>query len=557
MTKRQPEDTPSQATPEEPEAAFYCAEFGLGEAPRLYVGGLGVLAGDLVLEARDREMELLALGLMYRRGFVTSDSHRGSPVDPLDGGFTRVTRDGEPVTAKAGFSDMEVTVQAWEKRYGNTRLILLDTQHPDNTPEAQAIGAHLYDPEPTVKFREEWVLGLASIELLEKLEIRPAIYHLNEGTMAFAVAGLWLKELRDHPERSAAEALAAVKEKVVATKHTIFSGSGSQIERGELESMVGGYLAEHGISFEEFFEHGLMRKRPDTFSANRFLLDNAVRASGVSKLHVAEEKRHHPEGELTSITNGIYLPRWRAENMADASERSDAEIWQRHFHNKSELIAHINDSHGVDLNPSALTVVWARRITSYKRPELLFNDIDRLAKLVSDSERPVQFVLAGVPNPSDPHSVDILERILADVNRSELHEKVVYLPDYSMTTTRKLVAGADVWLNTPVRGQEACGTSGMKASVNGALQFSTKDGWLDEVDAERIGWVLPEEGAEQALYDTFEREIIPFYYEQATYPSRWTALMRQGIELVTNEFNAGRMLDEYRTKLYRPASADS
>ncbi len=534
--------------------AFFSAEYAIEDSLPVYAGGLGVLSGDMVLEAGDQDFPLVGFGLLYRYGFITDSTKPSRQLDPKASGYQLITENDQAVTVDVEFSDGSVTVQAWEKYYGGARVILLDSDHPSNTPEERAIVSHLYEADIITKIREEWILGIASVKFLRHLGLDPMIYHLNEGHTAFVIAGRLLDYRQHHPEVAPEKALEIIKENQVATKHTVLAGSGILVERQQLQSLVAAPLERYGIPFDLFFQCGQWHTDPTRFSANKLLITQTVRQSGVSQIHVQQERADHPEGKLITITNGVHLPRWLARNLAegDFAELSDQELRQRHLDNKRQLIEVVNEATGSRLAVEPLTVVWARRIAFYKRPELLFNDLSRLSELANAAERPIQFVVAGNPNPNDHLALEMLQRILGHTQRPELKDKVVYLPGYSLPTTQRLAAGADVWLNTPIRGQEACGTSGMKASLNGALQLSVSDGWVDEVEPDQIGWILPEDDTETALYDLLQ-EIAALYYDRE--PSGisigWLAKMRLVMKLTRTQFSAARMLSDYSEKLYK------
>jgi glycogen phosphorylase len=282
------------------------------------------------------------------------------------------------------------------------------------------------------------------------------------------------------------------------------------------------------------------------------MLELAHKASGVAKIHVAAEAEAHAGSSLIAITNGVFEPRWRAKEWSKPPlELSDAELWHMHNHNRQKLLVHIAAETGTELDPDILTVVWAWRMTAYKRPELLVSDLKKLEEITKKLGQPIQFIVSGAANPADSVGIDLMNRIITASQMDELQGRLAYLPHYNPASARLLVQGADLWLNTPIRGQEACGTSGMKASLNGALQFSTSDGWIDEVDIEPIGWRLSDTDSSASLYHVLEHEIAPlFYTRENTIPISWVAKMRNNIALIEQQFTAKRMLDEYYEKLY-------
>ena len=313
-------------------------------------------------------------------------------------------------------------------------------------------------------------------------------------------------------------------------------------------------LESHGAAFDELKEFANLPS--GDYSDTKLLMEIVRRANGVSKIHVEAELHDHPTSKLVAITNGVFRGRWAAKNWNESPlALSDAEMWAKHIDNKRALLELIEARTGDRLDPDALTVVWARRMASYKRPELLINDLKRLGKLAHHASRPVQFVVAGRANPTDTVGADLMNRVIAASKSPGLEPRFAYLPNYNPVSAKMLVGGADLWLNTPIRGYEACGTSGMKASLNGALQFSTSDGWLDEVNIGQIGWEVPEHNPAEALYDTLEHTVAPLYYTRNAdgIPEDWIAMMRANIELILNNFTATRMLDDYYAKLYDPA----
>lgn len=534
--------------------AFFSAEYAIENNLPIYAGGLGVLSGDMVLEAGSEGVPLVAFGTMYAYGFDTAGERNGR-LDPLAAGFELLKgASGDTLTASVVCNDRVVLVQGWQKTYGSARIILLDTDNPNNSPDDRQFTHQLYDKNFITELCQEWIVALAAVEFLRLLDIEPSVYHINEGHMAFVIAGLMLEYLKNHPKATLTQAQAATREHVVATKHTILSGAGLFIDRLVFRSITGAAL--RNLDFETFFKLGATESKPEHFSTTKFMLDHARAVNGVSQLHVAREKVAHPGSRLIAVTNGVHRDRWLAQTYHDQDplELDDNELWKRHSGNRGSMVAMINDSLGSQLDPNILTVVWARRIAVYKRPALLFNSLSRLEALVTSADRPIQFILAGKANSGDDEAKRILEEILKYCKMPKLDGRVVYLPGYSVPTTRQLVAGADLWLNTPIRGQEACGTSGMKASLNGALQLSTSDGWIDEVSEDYIGWKLPEKGIEAGIYDYLEQKVAPLFYKrnQDNLPTDWIKQMRQTMELIDRRFTAKRMLANYMAKMYFP-----
>ncbi|HSX02055.1 MAG TPA: alpha-glucan family phosphorylase [Candidatus Saccharimonadia bacterium] len=533
--------------------AYFSAEYSVADSLPIYAGGLGILAGDTVQEAGAQGRSFHAFGLVYHEAFTAGDTDNRPIMGRLSAdGFEIVRNDAnQPLILEIPVSGEMVKVRAWRKYYQTACLTLLDTRLEDNSPGAQKITNHLYDSLPGVMLQQQVVLGLGAIALMENLGIEPDIYHLNEGHMAFVGLAVALRHQRLHPELSLTEAIAAVKPKLVATKHTILAGAGLMLEHNELEAALGPVLAAAKGSAYDLMTLG--GRHDGRFSTTKFLLALTHRANGVSAIHVRSEAEAHPNSPLITITNGVFVSRWRAASLDGTPlEFDDHNLWQMHRENRGLLLDYVKAETGKRFHPDHLTVVWARRMTAYKRPELLVSDLDRLIALAHHSTRPIQFVVAGQANLADSAGLALMNQVIAASRRPELADSFAYLPHYNPMTARLLVQGGDLWLNTPIRGQEACGTSGMKASLNGALQLSTSDGWIDEIEIEPLGWELPVDEPGPALYHILEHEVAPLFYNQsAGLPQGWIKKMRAAIDLTEHQFTATRMLNEYYDRLYQ------
>jgi starch phosphorylase len=532
-----------------PKIAYFSAEFSVADSLPIYAGGLGILAGDIVQEAGAENLEFYAFGLVYHEAFTSGDPNSKPIADRLvDEGFYLMQNSGNStLILPIRFGNRIINVQTWRKDYGATSLMLFDTKINSNSPEDQQITNHLYDGKPGVMLNQQMTLAFASMSLLEYLNIDPDYYHLNEGHMAFVGVTAALHYQRQHPGISLIEAIEALRPKLVATKHTILTGAGLVLTRDVLaDSFRGALLNEHD-DVDIIFSLG--KKADGYFSTTKLLMDITSNQSGVSEIHIQSERIVHPGSRLFATTNGVFAERWRSNNLDSASsELRDADLWTRHIENKVRLLNYVKDQTGADYPQDHLTVVWARRMTAYKRPEFLVSDLERLAKLINDNHRPIQFIVAGTANPSDEIGMELMNRIIMAAQRPDLTTGFAYVPNYNPATARILVQGADVWLNTPIRGKEACGTSGMKASLNGALQFSTSDGWVDEIDIEPIGWALPENASPEELYDILDHQIAPLFYDDH---AGWVEKMKANIKLIEDQFTATRMLKDYYEKLYR------
>jgi len=506
---------------------YFVAEYALSSDAPTYAGGLGVLAGDYLLEAAKEKFPFVLVSLHYD-GF---DAARDGYEEVKDAS-------GKTLVVCVPIEKREVGVRAWIKYFGeNTAAILLDTNVAENSGEDRAICKTLYDSHLYVRIKQQLVLGVGGPEILSCLGVSPKIYHLNEGHTSLTALGIIALEMKT--AGSFSKALEAARKKIVFTKHTIFSDAGLYISSSEFFDYAARFCSAHLLDPKEIFDIGKYEKDEDLFSTTRFGIKMSARRNAVSRLHMEQEKIIHPSSDFSYVTNGIFEDRWR---FCGVKEKSAA---------RSELVKFVREKTGISLDPKALTLVWARRFAAYKRPKLLFTDIPRLKKILFDEKNPVQIVISGKANLADEEGQKMVEMVRGLVS-GELKGKIAYIPDYSLEIAAKLVCGADLWVNTPERGKEACGTSGMKAALNGALMCSISDGWMDEVDWKDAGWVLPEEKTAEVLYGFLEEEIVPAFSrrEKDTTPHNWSSRMEKTVSIVENGFGADRMLADYRKKLY-------
>jgi len=503
------------------EVAFFSLEYALDD--RLpFAGGLGVLAADYLLECGKQGFPLIGVGLAY------------SGIEKLD--FAKIDN-------------------YYLKEFGAAKLFLLDGGELTKVP---------YGPDRATMIRQQAFLGFEGVKLLQKLGIAPEIYHLNEGHTAFVVLAL-IKTSNDQPALPAGGRPTANEDhlgdavpnalnanesgpaheylkyaataderlrwqggtisnklpKIVATKHTVLSVSGLHLTKDELRQILGEVNPEANV--EELYALGSDAKHPEFWSANKFLLRHAAVANGVSVKHVQTEIEVHPNSPLINITNGINPDRWLSPNS--------------HNENKKRMIEFVNSQTGTNLNPEKLTVVWARRLAEYKQPELIISDLEKLAQI------PAQFILAGTARPDDPTQQSMAERLGAAALNPKLRGNFVFLPHYNLEISKILTAGADVWLNTPVVGKEACGTSGMKSGLNGALLVSTNDGWMAQENWEREnsgGFLLGD------IYEVLQNKVCPLWENKEA----WSANMAQIKKLIQEKYLTARMLEDYKRKLY-------
>lgn len=510
--------------------AFFCMEFAIEEELPLYAGGLGVLAGDFLLEAGSHGIPLYGIGLFYHQ-------HLSSP-EIFDFSLIKDSF-GNDLILGIEITKNPVLVKVWSKSYGSATLFLLDTNIKENPPEYRKICEKLYDNNFQNFILQQLVLGIGGIKLLDTLKIQPRIFHLNEGHTSFAILGLFGKHKR----------IFNLPETIVSTKHTIFSAAGTYIPKDIFNSLLFYFCQKNQLDIEKVFLGGSSELHPNHFSTTKFLISFSQKVNGVSKSHCFHEAQIHPGSPLIQITNGVNVNQWQAQNWEKQDLLDLHKIWEIHCINKKVLFQKLNKN----LNPDWLTIVWARRITSYKRPLLIFSDLERLSRIVNNPNFPVQILIFGRIKEDDQEGLSLESHLRVMCNNTNLKNKVIFFPDYSLKIAKKLVAGADVWLSTPEIGKEACSTSGMKSGLNGALQFSTNDGWITEVNWENIGWIIPENNVSNNLFTILESQIVPLYYSRNRegIPEEWVKRMIKTRKLILKKYTTSRMLKDYFGKLYQ------
>lgn len=514
--------------------AYFVAEYALDSVAPTYAGGLGVLAGDYLLEAAKENFPFVLVSLRYD-GFDAAKEGYAEAVDA----------EGKKITVRLPIEKREVVVRAWVKHLStDVAAILLDTDTPENTADDRLICKTLYDSHLYTRIRQQIVLGCAGPHILSLLGIEPKIYHINEGHTSLAALGIAALEMKS--AGSFSKAVEAAKNKTVFTKHTIFSDAGLYVASNEFFDFVSRFCAAHLLDPQEIFDIGKYEKDEDLFSTTKFGVNMSVRRNAVSRLHREQEKIIHPSSDFSYVTNGVFKDRWDFTGLARKAAASDETILKIKSAARAALVKFVAEKTGVALDPNVLTLVWARRFAAYKRPRLMFSDLGRLKKILFDEKRPAQIIVSGKAHPSDEEGQKNVEMIRSLVS-GELKGKLAYVSDYSLDIADKLVAGADLWVNTPERGKEACGTSGMKAALNGALMCSISDGWMDEVDWAGAGWVLSEDKTAESLYAFLENDIIP---EFSNARSTWAARMRKTMTIAEAGFGTDRMLRDYREKMY-------
>ncbi len=608
--------------------AYFCAEYGIHNSLPIYSGGLGILAGDHLKSASDLNIPLVAVGLLYRYGYFRQNiAHDGWQEERYTNILTSglavepvTDENGERVTAEVHIRGREVHAQAWLVNVGRIKLYLLDTNISANTDIDRMITGHLYGGDTETRIVQEKVLGIGGVRLLKKLGISPSVYHLNEGHSAFLTLELAHDHLAANPDASFENARNVVRTKCVFTTHTPVSAGNDSFSTEQLNGCFDReFIAGLKLTDQEFF--GLGRIDPDDDSEQFGMTPLSLRmcrsANGVSEKHgevsrqlwvsLFPEATIADEVPISHVTNGVHPATWIAapfqaifrkkmgeawasasrhtEKWAEAIGRlSDDEIWQTHLSLKQLLIAFVRertraketgskntihehrDTRGL-FSANVLTIGFARRVAAYKRWNLLLSDLDRLLRMVDDASRPVQFVFAGKAHPQDRTAKQILQELVSINHESNWQKRAVFIEDYDQEVARYLVQGVDVWMNVPRRPFEASGTSGMKAAMNGVLNFSVLDGWWIEGYSGTNGFAIggledelddatADENDAESLYSTLESVLIPEFYEldERGMPSKWIARMRDSISTLTPRFSSERMVKDYLNKIYNSAN---
>jgi glycogen phosphorylase len=574
--------------------AYFSCEFGLDESLPIYSGGLGVLAGDHLKSASDLGVPLVGIGLFYREGYFRQE------LDETDWQIERYPENDparlplqlERVSAVVDLADnagalASVRAQVWRAQVGRVPLYLLDTDVDGNPDWARAITDKLYGGDREHRLRQELVLGVGGIRVLRALGLDPTVFHMNEGHSAFLQLER-LRELVEDENLPREAALQRLRASTVFTTHTPVPAGNEVFDTGLVERNVAPLVARCGYSWEEFVALGRVQVDDTGFGLTPFSLRTSSYANGVSALHgeVSREMwrnlwpdRKADDVPIGSVTNGVHARTWIDEGLdallgseedmgtpdfARAYQLDGDALWAAHRAAKQELLRLMRARGlGEAFDPEALTIGFARRFATYKRADLIFSDPDRLARLLADSEKPLQIVLAGKAHPADEGGKTLIRKVVEFTRDARANGRVVFLSDYEMTLARYLVQGVDVWLNTPRRPLEASGTSGMKAALNGVVNCSILDGWWVEGYSPETGfaiggdWIASNDAEQDAadaaaLFDVLEQQVIPAYYDHGA----WLDLMRNSIARLGARFTTNRMLVEYVESLYLPAHRD-
>src|SRR5690554_1918918 len=531
-----------------PKIAYFCMEFGLHEDFPIYSGGLGILAGDYLKAARDENLPVVGVGILWRKGYTRQlINEHGEPYDlseKYDLDFLKDTK----VKVEIKIKNQPVTCKVWlVDEFENAPLYLLDADLPENGEPR--LTHHLYRGDTNDRISQEMVLGIGGIRALRALNINIDLYHFNEGHAVFA--GIELIREKMKTGLTFSDALAKTRKEIVFTTHTPVA-AGNETHPHAALGFLGAY---NGLDYEEMKSIG-----GDPFNMTVAGLRLSGLTNAVSRLHRATAEKMWnavPEiSKIISITNGVHRKTWQNLEIHQAFREHYA-LREAHMKNKKRLLAEVRKRTGRNLDPNVLLLGFARRAATYKRGDLIFNNRERLLPFLSGKK--LQLVFAGKAHPQDEGGKDTVRKIIALTR--EFPVSIVFLENYHMGLGKLLTQGCDIWLNTPRRPLEACDTSGMKAAINGVLNLSTLDGWWDEGCRHGInGWQFGDgyEGPDQdisdqnALFHTLEHQVIPVYYRQ---PERWEAMMSRAVESACRHFSARRMVREYYEQLYYRSSS--
>ena len=601
--------------------AYFSFEFGLHESLPVYAGGLGILSGDHLKEASDLGLPLVAIGFVYNQGYfvqhLTEDGWqetRSALIDynelPL---ISLLDENRQPLTIAVDLPGRQVFARIWELEVGRVHLYMLDTNLDQNNQADRQLTERLYNSDPEVRISQEVLLGIGGVKVLKLMGVSPSVWHMNEGHSAFLAVERLREMVKDGLDLQSA--IENIRIGNVFTTHTPVPAGNDQFPLWLIDKYFSNTWNELGMTRDQFIDLG-RQAQPwgETFVMPVLALKLSERANAVSELHGTVSRKMWsfmwPDRRVENVpigyvTNGVHTGTWLARRMGLLFSKylaedwidqldddslwekvvniPDQELWETRRHLKNKLVNFANErtrlqwrngtltpsqvvAGGVFLEPYSLTIGFARRFATYKRANLMFRDFDRLMRIINNPHMPVQIIFAGKAHPADEPGKLIIQQVYRAVKESRSGGRLIFLEDYDINLARYLVQGVDVWMNTPRRPNEASGTSGMKAALNGALNFSILDGWWREGYNSKNGWAIgsdsefanPEEqdaADAQSIYDTLENQIVPLYYEHdpQNIPVEWLKMVKENLRTLTPQFSLRRMLKEYMQEYYLPA----
>ncbi|HAH31279.1 MAG TPA: alpha-glucan phosphorylase [Elusimicrobia bacterium] len=603
--------------------AYFSMEYGIGEGLPIYSGGLGMLSGDHLKSASDLGMPVVGVGLLYRKGYVQQVLNRDCwqveryPENDWYNMPVQVVKDasGHPLRVEVSLDLETVKIGVWKVPVGRTSLYLLDTNLPENSPKARAITEQLYGGDRENRISQEIVLGVGGVRALEAMGLKPTVYHVNEGHSAFLLFER-IRQLMVSRKLSFKEAREAVWASSAFTTHTPVMAGNEYFDFDLVRKYMESYSKELGLSFAEFLEIGKEERSSMGFCMTVVALRLCASLNAVSILHrdTSRDMWHKiwpglPRYEIPieGITNGVHTTSWISHEhynlykkhlLCEASEGDgvpdncdwtkisaidDKELWDTHMVRKQKLAKLVRERlkrqykrQGADrtvlesaagvINCDYLTIGFARRFATYKRATLFMRDLERLLEMVTDSAMPVQFLFAGKAHPADTMGKEYIKAVARLSQDKRFKDRIIFVEDYNMNVARYMVQGVDVWLNNPIRPLEASGTSGMKASINGALNLSVLDGWWGEGYSPEVGWAIGSSYAyhseeerdyveAEAIYNLIQKVVAPLYYDKGPdgIPHNWVKMMKASVQKLVPNFNTNRMLRQYYEKFYSPS----
>ncbi len=605
--------------------AYFSMEYGLHETLPIYSGGLGVLSGDHLKGSSDLGINLVGMGLLYAEGYfsqrISEDGWQDAQNNPIIFNNLPIVlvlkEDGQPLSIAVEFPDRTISARIWELRVGRVPLYLLDSDFAANTPIDRKLTARLYWSDRDLRVMQEILLGVGGVQALRALGCDPQVWHMNEGHSAF----LTLERIRELVAEGSTfeEARAKTRSSNVFTTHTPVPAGNDEFPLWLVDKYLSNLWPRLGLTREQFVDLARHKQNyAETFSMPTLALNLSDHCNAVSELHGHVARRmwnylwpelNEEDVPISYITNGVHSTTWMArrqrllydrhlaqdwlgklddpETWAQIGDLPDRELWDIHQHLKRKLAFYLLGrarqrwmkggfhpvqviASGALLDPYVLTIGFARRFATYKRADLIFSDLPRLLRLLNRPNRPVQILFAGKAHPADEPGKQLIQEVYRMVKQAENGGRLVFLEDYDNNLARYMVQGVDVWLNTPSRPNEASGTSGMKAAINGVLNFSILDGWWREAYNGNNGWAIGEDSdllldlqdkADAAsLYHILENEIVPLYYGERgadNIPHEWVARMKESIRTVTPQYSMRRMLKEYTERMYFPKISDA
>ncbi|MBX9688036.1 MAG: alpha-glucan family phosphorylase [Candidatus Obscuribacterales bacterium] len=613
-----------QQRPQNELVAYFSAEYGISEALPIYSGGLGILSGDHVKAASDLGLPFVAVGIAYQQGYFRQYLNQEGwqqeryPINDFYNMPMQLVRNanGEPLIVTVQLPGRPVNIQVWKAQVGRVPLYLMDTNIPQKRSEDEDITDALYHADPDVRIKQEIILGVGGTRVLQALGIEATIYHMNEGHSAFLALERISGLMKEH-KLSFYEAKELAATGNLFTTHTAVPAGIDKFSPELVDKYFSEYYRALGITRKDFLSLGRANPEDDTelFSMANLAIRLSATTNAVSRLHgdvscqlFQSNWQEVPEAEvpITHVTNGVHAPSFISDDMAELFDRylgprwaddsgdtsvwkkvediPDEELWRLRWRRRERLIdfcrkryRHQLEQKGAMpselkaaaeiLSPEALTIGFARRVATYKRLTLVMRDAKRLASLLERKDRPIQIIMAGKAHPEDIPAKELIRQVIQIARSEGLENRFVFIEDYDMNVARWLVQGVDVWLNTPRRFLEACGTSGMKVVFNGGLNCSILDGWWDEAYNPGCGWAIgrgevyndtayQDELESNTLYDLLEKEISPLFYDRDKddIPRAWIARMKTSMMEICPQFNIHRMLREYSERMYFPAS---